>query len=766
VPGIWGDRVAEVWAAPGSAGSGVVVGTHSVLTAWHVVAKAEPEGVGGMLLARAVRPHTAVAGWAPMRVVWHDPDWDVAVLTVVNTERRGFQPAAWLAPASPDVTLAGLDMRAEQGCEAVGFPDSSKQTAPDGDTVRQSEHVTGTLLPAGQAKPPVDLGRILPPAWMPFDVDTRTPVSPDLWGGMSGCGVVLPDQRLVGITVHAHAAEPRRLYVVAIEAVAKAAPGLLNALAEAGGRERATVEHRFAADFRDVLKPTSVGADGAPANVGDVGLGEFGVKPADVPKQPTYLPYVCRDLDEELRDAMVDAVNSARLLLVVGASASGKSRSAAEAAKAVLSEYRFLRPQTDRLDRVEKLPRVETKGCLVWLDDVEKFRSTSFPDQVRRLLLAGYAIVATIRRHELERLTPGGDLRDPTGDALTDDGLVHRVDWLLNWTDPELKRLESLVDDRPLIVNARLGTPPSVYAIAGPELRTRARSVQSDDEHPVRKQLIQALQAWHLTGTHTQVDGAILDEILPSDPKRTADEVWEALEFGLTPVITYGRGSRQAMVSEDSRGYVLNDYLIDNLPSPAVGSQVWATAQRHASDYDDVFRIGYAAALIGNRDVAEDCWKPFAARGILAAQFNLGLLLRRANPPDLAGSRHWYAEAAEQGHAPSQTALGDLLRGQDPPDMWGARRWYLKAALQGDKSAQGTLGALLFGWEPPDRIGARRWLGAAAEQGDMTAQLALGYLLEAWSPPDLEGARRWYLAAASQGDEEAAACLLRLEDRA
>jgi hypothetical protein len=68
---IWDDRLAEVWAEPGRAGAGVVVGAAGVLTARHVVKGALN---GGTVLARVVRPGVATADWVPMRVLAEDAD--------------------------------------------------------------------------------------------------------------------------------------------------------------------------------------------------------------------------------------------------------------------------------------------------------------------------------------------------------------------------------------------------------------------------------------------------------------------------------------------------------------------------------------------------------------------------------------------------------------------------------------------------------------------------------------------------------------------
>src|SRR5262245_31629498 len=167
---LWDDRLAEVWAAPRRAGAGVVVGAGAVLTARHVVAGALE---GGRVLARVVRPGAAAAGWVPMRVLAEDADWDVALLAVDDGKAAaGGSGARWVAPSSPSPVFVRLGTAAEHDCEMAGFPQAEVQQTPEGSpvgTVRQSEQVTGTLLPAGQGQAPVNPERPLPRRWMPFD---------------------------------------------------------------------------------------------------------------------------------------------------------------------------------------------------------------------------------------------------------------------------------------------------------------------------------------------------------------------------------------------------------------------------------------------------------------------------------------------------------------------------------------------------------------------------------------------------------------------
>src|SRR5439155_26670455 len=188
------------------------------------------------------------------------------------------------------------------------------------------------VLASGQGKKPVNPDRKLPRRWVPFDVDTAAPDKQEGWGGMSGAGVILPagDGRLLGLVVAAEADhQERRLYVVPLATALDQDRALSEAVAGLAGAVR--VEARTAPRFRDALKPECLGSDGLPCAIGDIDdVGAFGAKPADLPGESQYLTYVPRDGDGELQDSLAEAMEEGKMLLLVGSSAAGKSRSAAE----------------------------------------------------------------------------------------------------------------------------------------------------------------------------------------------------------------------------------------------------------------------------------------------------------------------------------------------------------------------------------------------------------------------------------------------------
>ena len=183
---IWDDRLAEVWASPGKAGSGVVIGTCGVLTARHVIDAVATGAQTGPVLGRVIRRGSPPPAWLPMRIAGEDAAWNLAVLHV---DQEAPEAAGWVLPVSGSPVVVTVGRSTERDCESAGFPDEEVQRPDLADPsgwVRQSEQLLGTMLPMGQAKPAVSLSGTLPREWMPLDAQTAAPdVRPGL-RGMSG----------------------------------------------------------------------------------------------------------------------------------------------------------------------------------------------------------------------------------------------------------------------------------------------------------------------------------------------------------------------------------------------------------------------------------------------------------------------------------------------------------------------------------------------------------------------------------------------------
>jgi hypothetical protein len=623
---LFADRLVEVWAAPGQPGAGVAVGDRGILTARHVIAAALDSN--GKILVRIVPTgvaETAAPLWGAATLVWDDEMWDLAVLEAIDD--------GWVTPHSANPAFVALGSRPESDCHAVGFSQHDVQADEAGELLRQTTSVVGRLLPAGQSRPPVNPVRPLPPRWLPLHVDTDPAPAQSDWGGMSGAGVTLRDGRLTAIVVEAGFSEANRvLFVVPLSDAVALSDGFGDAL-RGITTSGLVIEVRDAPRFRRHLMPQTLSGSGAPMTVGEqVDLDAFGVKPARLAgEESLYLPYITRDGDPALRDALCDAATGtdrARVVLVVGASASGKSRSAAEAARAELASRTLLRPIPGErhFEEVAAWSNSVLGKSLVWLDDVEQYEHYGFAATIRRVLDSGAVVVATIRSAQLEKLTPTGNLRNPVGQALTDQGLVRQIRWRKNWSLREGDQASALLVDEGARRAVSAGVSVSVWAVAGQELIALFDRVRDDDDHPERYALVRTVLDWYRTGHNRPAPQSAICELLGADDNPypaaggstgfSAAELEQAIIVLSQPVLGTGRDGNALILHDANRDTVaLHDYIRDQDQSRKrnvlVPEAMWPIAANNALTDSEIIGVGVAA---GDADQFEIAIVMFSSR--------------------------------------------------------------------------------------------------------------------------------------------------------
>lgn len=158
-----------------------------------------------------------------------------------------------------------------------------------------------------------------------------------------------------------------------------------------------------------------------------------------------------------------------------------------------------------------------------------------------------------------------------------------------------------------------------------------------------------------------------------------------------------------------------------------------------------------------------DTLKRDAARGIAAAQYNLGVwhLQQHGDDADYEAARRTLEASADQGFAPAMSALGYmLLRGQGVGyDPSAAGDLFLRAAEAGFAEARYRLGEMYgagYGRQQ-DPAAARDCFRQAAEAGHPGAMCQFGYGLShgIGGDPDPVRATAWYGRAAKAGDPRA-----------
>ena len=136
-----------------------------------------------------------------------------------------------------------------------------------------------------------------------------------------------------------------------------------------------------------------------------------------------------------------------------------------------------------------------------------------------------------------------------------------------------------------------------------------------------------------------------------------------------------------------------------------IGVGVMADTGKALEAYTKAAALGFTPArykladmYLNGRGVAKDETKGFdyltkaAEDGEVAAMFDMGQVFRNGlfgRKAEMEKARHWYAEAANAGHAQSLLSLADMLKnGQGgKPDPEGALRWYLigqKGGMSGE----------------------------------------------------------------------------------
>jgi TPR repeat protein len=770
------ERLVEVWAEGpdeiGRCGSGWVVGWRGVLTARHVVdpvLTASPRAGGasdtdrriprGVCLVRRVGA-TGFGDWVNCEVLWLHPTLDLTVLRVAPHDDQRWDPPQVTSPR-----LAGLGEQSLAG-ETVGFPDAEQK--PSGE--RDTEHAVGRLLPLGGLRGPAAL--------VPFDVDAAVPDDAALWRGISGSAVLDEHGRLIAVVVKVHPdRQQRRLFVVPIAHVARD-PGFVRAARDVGLNP--VVEDRFAPVWRCNVDCRALTQEGVPAAAAEVAEPEvFGVHTAvaeDIRGGP--LPeYVPRQCDAELDLACDEAVaEGRRLVLVVGDSAAGKSRSAAEAVHRhlTLGARRLVVPLLDGgLNRL--LDALSLDGTLVWLDDLDKHVARGLDTATCHRLLDHHdvVVVATIRAREL--LARGGDLRDPIWELLTDTHRVRRIDVDAALSGTELADARQRFSDRGLLDALDHGIGLGEWLVAGPRLEQKLLGATEP-----RRALVDTVVAWYRTGLKQPLPEddlrrlwfANLDldlrERLEQRPVPDRESLFrDACAWAREPLITRLL-HEQALVTEQRDGYVANDYVVDRVVKrsdrPLVPAPVWQLATDVAlesfiaGDEVRLWNVGVAAYGENAPDVAIRAMRACASADDPNAMFNLGVLLQqRGDPEALSEAETWYRRAAQHHDTDAMVGLGLLLEDQGTPDaLTEAETWYRRAAQHHDTDAMVGLGLLLEDQGTPDALTeAETWYRRAAQHDHPDAMVNLGALLQQRGGPDQAEAETWYRRAAQHNDADA-----------
>ncbi|WP_329414753.1 tetratricopeptide repeat protein [Nocardia vinacea] len=501
----------------------------------------------------------------------------------------------------------------------------------------------------------------------------------------------------------------------------------------------------------DELDPYRLKA--TPSQFGD--SGRYGV--AD-----PYLPRTHADVDRRVAAALAGN----RLVLVIGPSKAGKTRTLFEAVRHTLPGARVVVPDPASLAEISVCEQYRTRpeAMVVWLENLDEFTRAE-PVLTPRLLAALTAraartvVVATLRSEKYEELRAGGEL------ARDVRAVFEQADRI------ELAPTSADADEQAAAKTLYPSLDLTRYGLA--EMLAGAPALLA---HYLRGRVPGRITAQ--SAAYTAVVEVVIDwaRIGRSDPlcedrlieyARTVIDTrysaYDITDADLTTAITQARQPQQGtghttaidptwLTDPRTRGYRPFDYLTaaddgqhDNTPRP-VPEPFWHTATLHA-DNDTLISVGVHAYRRGHPDIALALTHRPADSGDTDAMYNLGLLLKDRG--DLAAAETWWRQAADSGHAGAMSNLGVLLEGRG--DLTAAETWYRQAADSGHAVAMSNLGAVLK--DRGDLTAAETWYRQAADTGHAGAMYNLGVLLK--DQGDLAAAETWWRQAADTGDTDA-----------
>ena len=323
----------------------------------------------------------------------------------------------------------------------------------------------------------------------------------------------------------------------------------------------------------------------------------LGVHPADTrtndsqqPRAGGRTPYIPRDVDEELRNA----VRRDRLVVVVGESTAGKSRAAFEAIRAQSPDHLLAIPSGRESLAAVTAQLSQSRRSILWLDDLERFLgpgglSPSMTANLTTRTSHNTVIVATMRTSEYEHFTSRAET------SLDDQGRsawrasrdllrsAHIVMMRRLWSPAELKGAATFADDvriaRALQQSNSFGIAETLAA--GPELLRDWRNAWAPGSHPRGAALVAAAVDCRRAGLDDPVSHDLLldlhhhylqargGHVLRPEP---VDDAWV---WALAPV----HGASSLLIpsgpSDEDQRYLAFDYLIDQPDHEPIPSDTW-----------------------------------------------------------------------------------------------------------------------------------------------------------------------------------------------
>ncbi|MEK6438202.1 tetratricopeptide repeat protein [Pseudonocardia sp. T1-2H] len=432
--------------------------------------------------------------------------------------------------------------------------------------------------------------------------------------------------------------------------------------------------------------------------------------------------YVQRDVDTNLGESITHAAENGGMVIVIGDSTAGKTRSSYQALRSRMPQRRLYRPEAVSEFRASVVSLLAFGGSwVIWLDDLERFIGPSgiTPGILLQLKRAKIACVATIRSEQYRRF------EDVPGD--TDEHAISEFRRIVDqsrtillprrWSEAELARAGSSTDPRirEAISHGQL-FGVAEYLAAGPLLREIWETAWGAGANPRGASLVAAAVDCSRAGVDVPLPSEFLRSLHEFYLERAGGEILAPETFVEARAwATRRRMGVASLLIPSDNGEKLRafEYLQDSISREegysAVPSEVWKSVVDFAGqDVGLLFGIAYSAKNHGLIDVEIDCWR----------------------------------KISEFTHSPRDlTSLGRvLLRASRDDEALGL---FESAAASGDIESNTQLGIYLQNAERQNE--AKEFLLLSAEAGDAHAALHLAILLR--DQNSLEDAEKWYRKA-------------------
>ena len=531
----------------------------------------------------------------------------------------------------------------------------------------------------------------------------------------------------------------------------------------------------------------------------------LGVHPAPGPDGAVDLPlteYLTRPHDATLRRrlARTAAANEAALVLLVGRSASGKTRALYEAVAAVLPDWPVLFPA----DAEELTVWVEADGIdprtVLWLNETQRFLDGAAGERAARALgrlldqVAPLAVVGTMWPEHMRRLTSrqNGLAGAPHTLALLTGphGMITVPDTLAG--DPAAVASAAVLDPRIAAAVRAAGSGQRVlqHLTVGPELVRRWEMGPDQwftaSEHAVLTAAAEAPRLGHAGAAPAQLLMEAAAGFMDSNARATAGKEWFPAAIG---ALTTAEGGPAPLIAErhgpgvgEPDSYRPDDYLEQHIrrvrAHRAPPAEFWSGA-RWARTADDAFALGRAAEQRRRYGSAAPLYEQAVELGHSRARAALAVLrattegqaaaeetaasdpvawaalaVSREAEGDGPGAYDAYRRAAESGDAWAWAAMARIREAEGDPaaaDAVAAR-----AAMAGEPLAWRTLGRM----RAAQGAGAAEAFERAATAGDGWGSMGLAQVAE--RSGDLAAAIAHATRASGTGVGAAWAVLVRL----